>query len=124
MKFQKFVDRLRKRFSHVFLGILKKQLILKGIITVQDWDTWKNDIVIDYVKDNHFTELKERRSCVNAWVLSQKQTQYVGNYFSKEWIWKNVLRFSDDDIEEMKKQMDEEDGEGEDTDARKIENHY
>ena len=113
LKFQKFVDRLRKRFSHVFLGILKKQLILKGIITVQDWDTWKNDIVIDYVKDNHFTELKESEILRERMQLVSEADQYVGNYFSKEWIWKNVLRFSDDDIEDMKKKMDEEENAGE-----------
>jgi hypothetical protein len=113
LKFQKFVDRLRKRFSHVFLGILKKQLILKGIITVQDWDTWKNDIVIDFVKDNHFTELKESEILRERMQLVSEADQYVGNYFSKEWIWKNVLRFSDEDIEDMKKEMDEEESAGE-----------
>jgi len=59
VKFQKFIDRLRKRFSTMFTNILKKQLILKGIITPEDWATWKNDIQIDFIRDNHFTELKD-----------------------------------------------------------------
>ena len=59
LKFQKFVDRLRRRFSMLFTEILKKQLIMKAIITEEDWDNWKQDVHIDYVRDNHFTELKD-----------------------------------------------------------------
>jgi hypothetical protein len=107
-KFQKFIDRLRKRFSQVFLHILKKQLVLKGIITEQDWDDWKNDIVVDFVKDNYFTELKETEILRERLGVMQEATQFVGEYFSKEWVMKNVMRFSDDDIKDMMKEIDSE----------------
>jgi len=113
LKFQKFVDRLRRRFSQLFLNILKKQLILKGIITEEDWNNWKTDIVITYTMDNHFTELKD------AEVLREKLQQldqvqnYVGEYFSKEWVMKNILHFSDEDIENMQKEISGEGGQEE-----------
>jgi len=117
VKFQKFIDRLRMRFSHLFLEILKKQLIIKGIITPQDWDEWKNDIVVDYIKDNAFTELKEADLWRERFGLMQEATQFVGDYVSKEWIWKNVLRLSDADIEDMKKQIEEDEPEEGEEDA-------
>ena len=113
LKFQKFVDRLRRRFSQLFLNILKKQLILKGIITEEDWNNWKTDIVITYTMDNHFTELKD------AEVLREKLQQldqvqnYVGEYFSKEWVMKNILHFNDEDIDAMQKEISGEGGQEE-----------
>ena len=108
VKFQKFIDRLRRRFGNVFLGILKKQLILKGIITAQDWEEWKDDIYVDYIKDNHFAELKDAEILQNRVGLMNEVTQYVGEYFSKDWVMRNVLMFSDDDIEKMQKDIDKE----------------
>ena len=108
VKFQKFIDRLRRRFGSVFLGILKKQLILKGIITAQDWEEWKDDIYVDYIKDNHFAELKDAEILQNRVGLMNEVTQYVGEYFSKDWVMRNVLMFSDDDIEKMQKDIDKE----------------
>ena len=105
LKFQKFIDRLRKRFSQVFLGILKKQLILKQVITEQDWEDWKNDIVVDFVKDNYFTELKESEILRDRIGLLTEAEPFVGQYLSKEWVMKNVLRLSDDDISDMEKQI-------------------
>ena len=105
LKFQKFIDRLRKRFSQVFLEILKKQLMIKGIITEQDWDSWKEDIIVDYVRDNHFTELKDTELIRERMQTMDQIQQYVGEYFSKEWVMKNVLRLSDDDVKDMKDQM-------------------
>jgi len=108
VKFQKFIDRLRRRFGGVFLGILKKQLILKGIITAQDWEEWKDDIYVDYIKDNHFSELKDQEILQSRIGLMNEVTQYVGEYFSKDWVMRNVLMFSDDDIEKMQKDIDKE----------------
>ena len=108
VKFQKFVDRLRRRFSWVFLGILKKQLIIKGIITEEDWEDWKDNIYVDFVKDNHFTELKEMEILRERIGVMNEITQYVGEYYSKEWVMRNVLRMSDDDIDNMKKEIDKE----------------
>ena len=108
LKFQKFIDRLRRRFAGLFLGILKKQLILKNIITEEDWESWRSNIIVDFVRDNHFTELKDAEIFQNKLnVLSQAQN-YVGEYFSKEWIMKNVLYFDDDEIEKMKEEIEAE----------------
>ena len=112
VKFQKFVDRIRRRFGTMFLGILKKQLILKGIITAQDWEEWKDDIYIDYIKDNHFSELKDAEILQNRIALMNEITQYVGEYYSKEWVQKNVLMLDDEEIAQMKKQIDKEMAEG------------
>ena len=105
VKFQKFIDRLRKRFSNLFLNILKKQLVLKGVCTEQDWETWKNDITVDYIKDNHFSELKEAEVLRERLQTMDQVSQYVGEYFSKEWVWKNVLQMQEDEVENILKQI-------------------
>jgi len=112
IKLQKFIDRLRRKFSQVFLGMLRKQLLLKGIITEQDWEEWRNNIIVDFVKDNYFTELKETEIMRERFGLLNEASGFVGNYLSKEWIWKNVLRLSEDDMEEMQKQIDNESDSG------------
>ena len=106
VKFQKFIDRLRKRFSTLFTAILKKQLILKGVITEQDWDEWKSFVTVDFQRDNHFTELKNSELLQNRLQTLDQVSQYVGEYFSREWAMKNVMMMSDEDIEEMKKQVE------------------
>jgi hypothetical protein len=106
VKFQKFIDRLRRRFSMLFTGILKKQLILKGIITEEDWEDWKNAITVDFQQDNHFTELKNAEILQNRLQTLDQISQYVGEYFSREWAMKNVMMMSDEDIEEMKQQVE------------------
>jgi hypothetical protein len=105
VKFQKFIDRLRRRFSWVFLGILRKQLLLRGIITDQDWEEWKDNIYVDYVIDNHFSELKESEVIRERIATLDQVSQYVGEYFSKEWVMRNVLRMSDDEITNMDKEI-------------------
>ena len=106
VKFQKFIDRLRRRFSTLFTAILKKQLILKGVITEQDWAEWKGFITVDFQRDNHFTELKDAELLQNRLQTLDQVSQYVGEYFSREWAMKNVMMMSDEDIEEMKKQVE------------------
>jgi len=106
LKFQKFIDRLRMKFSHLFYDILRKQLILKGIITDQDWNMMKNDIILDYTRDNHFTELRDAEMLRERLQTLDQISNYVGEYFSKEWIQKNVLNFSDEDIEQIQKEID------------------
>ena len=108
LKFQKFIDRLRRRFSNVFLGVLKKQLVLKGIITEQDWDDWKNDIFVDFVRDNQFTELKELEIFRERIAALNEIAPYVGEYYTKEWVMKNILRMSDDEYDEMDKDLETE----------------
>ena len=108
LKFQKFIDRLRARFSHLFMGILKTQLVLKGIATEEDWRDMKEDILIDFMRDNHFTELKETEILRERIQTLDQMSNYIGEYFTKEWVMKNVLMFSDDDIEQLAKQAGEE----------------
>lgn len=108
VKFQKFIDRLRKRFSHLFLGIMKKQLILKGICTEQDWESWKNDISIDYIRDNHFTELRDTEMLRERLQTMDQISNYIGEFFSREWVMKNVMQFSDDDIKQMQDELEHE----------------
>ena len=114
LKFQKFIDRLRMRFAHLFYGILKKQLILKGICTEEDWEDWKNDITVDFVKDNHFTELRDIEILRERIQTLDQVQNYVGEYYSKEWVQKNVLMLSDEDIDKMKKEIDGEEAEAPD----------
>ena len=108
LKFQKFIDRLRIRFGAFFLGILKTQLMLKGIITEDDWNNMKNDINIDYSRDNHFTELKDLEILREKVQTLDMINNYVDQYFSREWIMKNVLHFSDEDIDNMANQASDE----------------
>ena len=108
LKFQKFIDRLRSRFNMLFYGILKKQLILKSIITEEDWDNWKNNIIVEHTRDNHFTELRDAEILRERIQTLDQMQQYVGEYYSKEWVMKNVLQFTDEEIENLGKQMDDE----------------
>ena len=117
VKFQKFIDKIRRRFSKMFIDILRKQLILKGIITEQDFNTWKNDITVDFLRDNHFTELKDAEVLQNRLNTLDQISQYVGEYFSREWVMKNVMQMSEEDIENMKDQVEGENASGEDAET-------
>ena len=108
VKFKKFIDRLRKRFSDIFMQLLKTQLLLKGIITRDDWADWKENIVFDFIEDNYFSELKEAEILQQRFEMLATLDSYVGRYISHEWIRKTVLRLDDDEIKEMQKQMDAE----------------
>jgi len=118
LKFQKFIDRLRRRFAHLFYDILRKQLILKGIITQEDWDSMKNDIVVDYIRDNHFKELRDSELLRERIQTLDQISNYVGDYFSKEWIQKNILMLSDEEVDDMKKQIDGENSDQDKTDQK------
>ena len=110
VKFKKFVDKLRMRFSDIFMQLLKTQLILKGIITSQDWEEWKEDINFDFIEDNYFSELKESEMIRERFEMLASLDEYVGKYVSNEWVRKNILKFSDEDIEDMAKQIEKEKG--------------
>jgi len=90
------------------MGILKTQLVLKGIVTEQDWVDMKEDILIDFMRDNHFTELKETEILRERIQTLDQMSNYIGEYFSKEWVMKNVLNLGDDDIKDMKDQIEQE----------------
>ena len=89
------------------------QLILKGIITESDWSEIKEQIVVDYIKDSHFSELKDAEIMREIIGMLTELDQYVGQYFSMEWVRKNILMQSDEDIDTMKDQMKEERDSGE-----------
>lgn len=108
LKFQKFINRLRKRFSLLFLDLLKMQLTLKGIINKEDWDDIKEYITVDYLEDNHFSELKDAEMLRERLNTLQLMEPYIGIYYSREWTNRNVLRFNDDEIKRMEKEMADE----------------
>ena len=117
VKFKKFIDRLRKRFSDLFMQALRTQLLLKKIITKQDWEAWKEEIAFDFIEDNYFSELKESEMIRERFEMLASLDEYVGKYVSNEWIRKQILRQSDDDIAEIDKQIEKEGEEsGEDLD--------
>ena len=105
LKFTKFVQRLRKRFTQVFSDILKTQLVLKGVITIEDWQQIRPHIQYDYLKDGYFAELKEAEILRERLSLAQEVNPYVGKYYSIEYIRKNVLRQSDEDITDIDNQI-------------------
>jgi len=108
LKFTKFVQRIRKKFVPLFTDILKTQLLLKGIISPDDWPNIQEHIQYDFLADGHFAELKEAE-LLNDRINTLNQVEaYVGTFFSKQWVQKNVLRLTDLEIEEMQKQINKE----------------
>ena len=105
LKFQKFIARLRLRFSQLFLDTLEKQLILKGILTLEDWSEYKNKILFNFNTDNYFAELKDAEILRERIATLQQVQPYIGMFYSQEWVKKNILQQSDDDITAMVKQM-------------------
>lgn len=108
LRFSKFVRRLRTRFSILFDIVLEKQLILKGVLTPEEWKEIKDYIRYDFMKDNYFEELKQMEILREKLSTLRDIEDNVGRYFSREWAQKNVLFMNDDDIKEMKKQIDKE----------------
>ena len=108
LKFQKFLGRLRKKFSTLFIDLLKTQLILKGIVTEEEWKEFSQDIAVDYIKDTHFSELKDSEILRERLGTLREMDEYVGKYYSAEWVRKNVLMQTDEDIEEIDKQIEAE----------------
>ena len=108
LKFNKFIVKLRNKFSQIFDHALKVQLALKGICSQEEWETFKEDIFYDYIKDNNFTELRDAELLTQRLQSLSLIDPYVGRYYSKEWVNKNVLHLTDDELEEMKKQIESE----------------
>ena len=105
IKFTKFIQRIRKRFTGLFQDLLKTQLILKGIMTPEDWDVVKEKIIYNFNDDNHFFELKDAELLKERVEQLTAVSEYVGTYFSVEWIRKNVLKQSPEEIEEIDNQI-------------------
>ena len=120
VKFQKFVDKIRKRFSQIFIEALKVQLILKGVIEPKDWPNIEESINVDFVEDNYFAELKEFEILRERLEMLQLVEEQIGQYYSREWVRRNILHQSDEDIESINDQIEKEkdsgDTEGEEED--------
>ncbi len=108
LKFQKFIDRLRKRFSMLYMDILKTQLVLKGIVTEEEFHEMEAFIRIDFMKDTHFAELKESELLRERLGTLREIDEYTGKYFSIDWIRRHVLFQSEKEMEEINKQIEAE----------------
>ena len=119
VKFSRFVDRLRMKFSSMFTDILKTQLVLKGILPIEEWELEKENVRYDFQKDSHFVELKDAEIQRERITTLREMDEFVGKYFSQQWVRKNVLRQSEEEIEMIDSQIEDEknneDGEGEDS---------
>jgi hypothetical protein len=105
LKFTKFIGRLRKRFGELFHDILKTQLILKGVISPEDWDEMKEHIQYDFLFDNHFNELKEQELMTQRIALATQMDPFVGKYFSLEYVRRQVLQQNEKEYKEIDRQM-------------------
>ena len=103
LRFNKFVGRLRKRFSNMFLDMLKTQLLLKNVITVEDWSGMSEHIQFDYIYDNHFAELKDSELFQERMANLSQAEPYIGKYFSQDYLRREILRQTDDEIVEQDK---------------------
>ena len=108
VKFSKFVGRLRKRFSNLFNDILKTQLLLKNVITPEDWDIMSEHIQYDFLYDNHFAELKDSELLAERLTMAASAEPYVGRYFSQDYLRRKILRQTDEEIIEQDKLMKKE----------------
>ena len=115
LKFTKFVQRLRKKFTVLFHDLLRTQLVLTGVIAEEEWDAMKEHIAYDWLMDGHFAELRDAEILRERIDMLGTLEPYVGNFFSKKWVQKNVLRQTDEEIELMSKEIEDEGG-GEDDD--------
>ena len=105
LKFTKFIQKIRKKFTPLFTDLLKTQLILKGIISLEDWDNMKEHIQYDFLKDGHFAELKEAELLNDRIQTLDSIQSYIGTFFSKEYVLKHVLRMNDTEVDEMRDQI-------------------
>jgi len=108
VKFQKFVDRIRKKFSSILLEALKVQLILKGIIGKDEWEDLASDMAVSFIEDNYFAELKESEILTARIEMLDLLGENVGKYYSTKWIRNNILKQSDEDIERIDAEIAEE----------------
>ncbi len=108
LKFSKFIRRVRSRFSSIFTTILEKQVVLKGIMTPEEFKEIRNAIRYDFMQDNYFNELKEAEILRERMATLRDVEDHVGVYYSREWVIRNILQLSEDDSEEMKTQMEAE----------------
>jgi len=105
LKFSKFVDKLRSAFSQLFINLLKTQVILKGIMREEEWRALEQDIRFDYIRDSYFTELKNAEMMKERLEILQQMEEFIGTYYSRDFVRKNVLRQTEEEIKEMEAQI-------------------
>jgi hypothetical protein len=112
VKFAKFIQRLRNKFSQIFDQALRIQLVLKGICTQEEWEDFKEAIYYDFLKDNNFTEMRDAELLRERVGLLQTVDPYIGRYYSAKWVRKNILQMNEEDIQQMEKEIKEEENNG------------
>jgi hypothetical protein len=112
VKFFKFIERLRMKFSELFLELLRVQLILKGIIREDEWEEIEDRLGFQFAKDSHFSELKESEVLKDRLQSARDAEDFVGKYYSREWVRRKILRQTEDDIEQIDKQISMEEKSG------------
>jgi len=105
VKFFKFIERLRMKFSELFLELLRVQLVMKGIIKDTEWDEIEDRLAFKFAKDSHFSELKESEILKDRLQSARDAEDFVGKYYSREWVRKKILRQTEDDVEQIDKQI-------------------
>ena len=108
VKFAKFVNRLRNKFAQIFDHALRLQLVLKGICTTEEWDEFRESIYYDFIKDNNFTEMRDAELLRERVNTATMLDPFIGRYYSTAWVRKNVLQMTDEEIEQMQKEIEEE----------------
>jgi hypothetical protein len=108
VKFYKFIERLRLKFSMLLLDVLKKQCILKGILTLNDWNKINQDIIFDFNKDSYFTELKENEILREKVEMLNILANFTGTFYSTRYIRKNILKMTDQEIAKIEAEIEEE----------------
>ena len=108
VKFSKFVNRLRNKFAQVFDHALKIQLVLKGVCTTEEYEDFREEIYYDFIKDNNFTEMRDAELLRERINTATMLDPFIGKYYSAAWVRKNVLQMTDEEIEQMEKEIEEE----------------
>ena len=108
VKFSKFVNRLRNKFSQVFDHALKIQLVLKGVCTTEEYEDFREQIYYDFIKDNNFTEMRDAELLRERVNTATMLDPFIGKYYSAAWVRKNVLQMTDEEITQMEKEIEEE----------------
>ena len=108
LKFGKFIKRIRTRFSWLFNIVLEKQLILKGILTPEEFDQIRNDIRYEFAKDNYYDELKQSEILRERMTTLRDIEDHIGKYYSKEWVIRNILQLSEEEFNDMQEQIEKE----------------
>ena len=107
LKFQRFIDRIRNKFNGLFYEALERQLILKKIIVPSDWPEMKSQIQMDYARDNYYAELKEVEILKDRIEMVQMMDEYIGTFWSKDWVRRNILKLTDEDMKSIDKENEE-----------------